>query len=174
MAAKKSSLKRCPMSWHVCLMMAMLPMFGLVYAGPEASAPEKIPAAQERDAPTNDAAPKEILDEKLLQEIRRRRARMREQSKSSRPAPVSVPVSFQFADTSVTEVARIYADFAANDQVLVSTRVSELRISVRGENVPAAEVIRRIEETLAGAGVEVVHLISGTVAFMAFPVVDAK
>lgn len=168
------------MTRHVCLMMAMLPMFaGLVCAEPQASEPEKIPAAQERDAPASDAAPKEIVDEKLLQEIRRRRARLRAQAaigqlKNSRPAPVLTPVSFQFVDTSVTDVARVYADFAANDQVLVSTRVSELRISVSGENVPAAEAIRRIEDTLERAGVGVVHLSSGTVAFMALPVAAAK
>lgn len=159
------------------MMMAMLPMFaGLVCAEPEASEAKKNPAAQERDAPAGDAAPKEIVDEKLLQEIRRRRARMRAQAAISqlKNPPVLTPVSFQFVDTSVTDVARVYADFAANDQVLVSTRVSELRISVGGENVPAAEAIRRIEDTLERAGVGVVHLSSGTVAFMALPVADAK
>ena len=166
---------------RVLWMMLVSGGLGLAYPEPEASAPGKSPTtqAEARDTAAADPAPNESEDEKLAQEIRRRRARMRveaavSQLKNPRPAPVLTPVSFQFVDASVTEVARVYADIAASDQVLVSTRVSDLRISVTGENVPTAEALRRIEDTLARAGVGVVHLTSGTVAFMAFPVADAK
>lgn len=162
----------------VLLMMLISGGCGFVYAEPETSAPEKPPAtpAQAIATTATDPAPKEIVDEKLAQEIRRRRRERAalSQLKNARAASLLAPVSFQFVDASVTEVARVYADFAANDQVLVSTRVSELRVSVAGENVSAAEAIRRIEDTFARAGVGVVHLTSGTVAFMASPVVDAK
>lgn len=97
-------------------------------------------------------------------EVNRRRAIR--QASDGQPARelLTKPVSFEFVNTPVSEVARVYAEISATE-VVVNTRISALVVSASGKDVPPAEAIRTIRAALTLAGVEVVPLSRDVIAF---------
>jgi hypothetical protein len=101
-------------------------------------------------------------------EVNRRRAiRQASDGQPARELPTK-PVSFEFVNTPVSEVARVYAEISATE-VMVNTRISALVVSASGKDVPPAEAIRTIQEALTLAGVEVVSLSRDIIAFRKAP-----
>lgn len=144
------------------------------FAGTDTAALEKRVAALEAEvaALKDDAKKRELADSARLKavakEVNRRRA-MRNAADEQPPKELpTAPVSFEFVNSPVSEVARAYAEFSATE-VMVNTRLSATLVSASGKEVPPAEAIRTLNEALTHAGVEVVPLSRDVVAFQKAP-----
>lgn len=147
---------------------------GFAFAEVDTAALEKRVAALEAEvvALKDDAKKRELADfarmKAVAAEVHRRRA-IRQAGDDPPPKELpTTPVSFEFVNAPVSEVALAYAKFSATE-VMVNTRISAAAVSASGKDVPPAEAIRTLEDALTRAGVEVVSLSRDVVAFKKAP-----